>query len=202
MVKTMAKLTLYYGTMETGKTTKLIQDHYNYSKYLLKVILIKPKVDTKGGNTVITRIGENIKCDLLLPKSASLLSKKYFNRYKYMQFILVDEAQFLTKKQINELWFIAHKYNINVVCYALKSNFKGDLFEGSMQLLARSDEKHELTVNCSCGKTAMFNARRVNGKYIYSGKEVVIDGEHDNVEYIPLCSGCYLEFVLNGKMPK
>ena len=109
----MAKLTLYYGTMETGKTTKLIQDHYNYSKYLLKVILIKPKIDTKGGNTVITRVGENIKCDLLLPKSASLLSKKYFNRYKYMQFILVDEAQFLTKKQINELWFIAHKYNID-----------------------------------------------------------------------------------------
>ena len=74
----MANLTLYYGTMETGKTTKLIQDHYNYSKYLLKVILLKPKVDTKGGDTVITRIGENIKCDILIPKSASLLSKKYF----------------------------------------------------------------------------------------------------------------------------
>lgn len=71
----MANLTLYYGTMETGKTTKLIQDHYNYSKYLLKVILLKPKVDTKGGDTVITRIGENIKCDILIPKSASLLSK-------------------------------------------------------------------------------------------------------------------------------
>ena len=198
----MANLTLYYGTMETGKTTKLIQDHYNYSKYLLKVILLKPKVDTKGGDTVITRIGENIKCDLLIPPSANLLSQKYFNKYKFMQFILVDEAQFLTKKQVDELWFIAHKYNINVVCYALKSNFKGELFEGSSQLLARSDEKHELTVNCSCGKPAMFNARRVNGKYIYSGREVVIDGAFDNVEYIPLCSDCYLDFVLNGKMPK
>ena len=198
----MANLTLYYGTMETGKTTKLIQDHYNYSKYLLKVILLKPKVDTKGGETVITRIGENIKCDLLIPKTANLLNKKYFNKYKYMQFILVDEAQFLTKKQVNELWFIAHKYNINVICYALKSNFKGDLFEGSSQLIARSDEKHELTVNCSCGKPAMFNARRVNGKYIFDGAEVVIDGAFENIEYIPLCSDCYLEFVLNGKISK
>ena len=118
-----------------------------------------------------------------------------------MQFILVDEAQFLSKKQVNELWYIAHKYNINVVCYGLKSNFKKELFEGSMQLLARSDEKHELTVNCSCGKPAMFNARKINNKYIYSGKEVVIDGA-DNIMYVPLCSDCYLEFVLNGKNPK
>ncbi len=196
----MANLTLYYGTMETGKTTKLLQDHYNYSKYLLKVMLLKPKIDTKGGNTVITRIGENITCDLLIPRSASLLSPKYFNKYKYMQFILVDEAQFLSKRQVDELWFIAHKYNINVICYALKSNFKGNLFEGSMELFARSDEKHELTVNCSCGKTAMFNARRVNGKYIYHGEEVVIDGDFANVEYIPLCSDCYLEYVLNNKL--
>ena len=196
----MANLTLYYGTMETGKTTKLIQDHYNYSKYLIKLILMKPKVDTKGNNRVITRTKENIEVDILIPKSANLLSKKYFNKYKYAQFILIDEAQFLNKKQINELWYIAHKYDISVICYALKSNFKGELFEGSAQLFARSDEKHELTVNCSCGKPAMFNARRVNGKYIASGKEVVIDGENAEVEYKPLCSDCYLNFVLKNKI--
>ena len=199
MVINMANLTLYYGTMETGKTTKLIQDHYNYSRYLIKLILMKPKVDTKGKNTVINRTGENVKVDILIPKSANLLSNKYFNKYKYAQFILVDEAQFLSKKQINELWYIAHKYNISVICYALKSNFKGNLFDGSAQLFARSDEKHELTVNCSCGKTAMFNARRINGKFIFSGKEVLIDGENNEIEYIPLCSDCYLNFVLNNK---
>lgn len=198
----MAELTLYYGTMETGKTTKLMQDYYNYSKYLLKVFLLKPKIDTKGNMTVVNRLGQNIVCDLLISKSASLLSKKYFNKYKYMQFILVDEAQFLSQKQIMELWYIAHKFNISVVCYALKSNFKGELFEGSSKLLAISDIKHELTVNCSCGKPAVFNARRVNGKYIYNGKEVVIDGENENVEYIPLCSDCYLDFVLHSQMPK
>lgn len=196
----MANLTFYYGTMAVGKTTKLIQDHYNYGKYLINIVVMKPKIDTKGGNKVINRIGENINVDVLIPKSANLLADKYRSKYMYAEFILVDEAQFLSKKQINQLWYIAHKYNISVICYGLKSNFKGDLFEGSMQLFARSDEKHELTVNCICGKPAMFNARCVNGEYSASGKEVVIDGSSDKIEYIPLCADHYLEYVMNGKM--
>ena len=198
----MANLTFYYGTMEVGKTTKLIQDHYNYSKYLIRLVVIKPKIDTKGGNTVVTRTGANVIVDIVLPRTASLLSKKYFNKYKDTQFILVDEAQFLSKEQVNELWFIAHKYNISVICYGLKNNFRGDLFEGSSQLFSRSDEKHELTVNCSCGKPAMFNARRVNGVYSYKGSEVIIDGSDNDIQYIPLCSDHYLEYVLNGEVEK
>ena len=195
----MANLTFYFGTMEVGKTTKLIQDHYNYSKYLINIVVMKPKIDTKGGNKIITRTNSYVKTDILVSKTASLLTKKYFDKYKYAQFILVDEAQFLNKKQISELWFIAHEYNISVICYGLKSNFKGELFEGSAALFARSDEKHELTVNCSCGKVAMFNARRINGKYSSLGKEVVIDGAHDEVEYVPLCSDCYLRLVEKNK---
>lgn len=198
----MANLTFYYGTMGVGKTTKLIQDHYNYSKYLINITLMKPKIDTKGGNTIITRTGNNLVVDVLIAKSANLLNKKYFNKYKYSKFILVDEAQFLTKNQVNELWYIAHKYDISVICYGLKNNFKGELFEGSEQLFSISDEKHELTVNCLCGKPAVFNARRVNGKYISNGKEVVIDGSSNEVEYIPLCSNCYLEYVLGGSFKK
>lgn len=194
----MANLTFYYGTMAVGKTTKLLQDHYNYSKYLINIVVMKPKIDTKGEATVVNRIGENIKVDVLIPKNASLLSEKYKKRFMYAEFLLVDEAQFLSKRQINELWFIAHKYNISVICYGLKSNFKGDLFEGSNQLFARADEKHELTVNCVCGRVAMFNARRVNGKYSVKGAEVVIDGAEDTVEYIPLCAQHYLEFVMHG----
>lgn len=194
----MANLTFYYGTMAVGKTTKLLQDHYNYSKYLINLVLMKPKVDTKGNDTVVNRVGENVRVDVLIPKSANLLSKKYKNKYMYAEFILVDEAQFLSKEQVNQLWFIAHKYNISVICYGLKSNFKGDLFTGSMQLFARSDEKHELTVNCVCGKSAMFNARRVNGKYSMSGKEIVIDGEKTSIEYVPLCADHYLEYFLKN----
>lgn len=194
----MANLTFYYGTMAVGKTTKLLQDHFNYSKYLINLVLMKPKVDTKGSDTVVNRLGENVRVDVLIPKSANLLSKKYKNKYMYAEFILVDEAQFLSKEQVNQLWFIAHKYNISVICYGLKSNFKGDLFTGSMQLFARSDEKHELTVNCVCGKSAMFNARKVNGKYSMSGKEIVIDGEKTSIEYVPLCADHYLEYVLKN----
>ncbi len=195
----MANLTFYYGTMAVGKTTKLLQDHFNYSKYLINIVLMKPKIDLKGNNTVVNRMGENLVVDVLVPKSANLLSEKYKKKYMYAEFILVDEAQFLTKNQINDLWYIAHKYNISVVCYGLKNNFKGDLFEGAMQLFSRADEKHELTVNCICGKSAMFNARKVNGNYSMSGKEVVIDGEKSSIEYIPLCADHYLEYVVDGE---
>ena len=97
----MANLTFYYGTMAVGKTTKLLQDHYNYSKYLINLVLMKPKVDTKGNDTVVNRVGENVRVDVLIPKSANLLSKKYKNKYMYAEFILVDEAQFLSKEQVN-----------------------------------------------------------------------------------------------------
>ena len=195
----MANLTFYFGTMEVGKTTKLIQDHYNYSKYLINIVVMKPKIDTKGGKKIITRTNSSVLTDIQVPKSASLLTKKYFDKYKYAQFILVDEAQFLTEEQVCELWFIAHEYNIGVICYGLKSNFKGELFAGSAALFARADEKHELTVNCSCGSVAMFNARRINGKFSSTGKEVVIDGVQDEVEYVPLCSDCFLRLVEKNK---
>lgn len=195
----MANLTFYYGTMAVGKTTKLLQDYYNYTKYLIKVVLMKPKIDTKGDSKVINRMGVSLNVDVMIAKNANLLSNKYKNKYLYADFLLVDEAQFLNKRQINQLWFIAHEYNISVICYGLKTNFKGDLFEGSMQLFALSDEKHELTVNCLCGKPAMFNARKVNGKYSSGGKEVMIDGDSNDVEYVPLCADHFLEYVYHHK---
>ncbi len=84
----MANLTFYYGTMAVGKTTKLLQDHYNYSKYLINIVVMKPKIDTKGSNTVVNRIGENIKVDVLIPKSANLLSKKYMLKAKQGRLLL------------------------------------------------------------------------------------------------------------------
>ena len=111
----MANLTFYYGTMAVGKTTKLLQDHYNYSKYLINIVVMKPKVDTKGSNTVVNRIGENIKVDVLIPKSANLLSKKYMSKFMYAEFILVDEAQFLSREQINQLIFLLFVMDLKVI---------------------------------------------------------------------------------------
>ncbi|MEG1892524.1 MAG: thymidine kinase [Bacilli bacterium] len=192
----MSELSFYYGTMESGKTTKLMQDNFNYRKHKIKTVVIKPAIDTKKDNAIVNRRGDLLEVDIILEKDSNVFSEEFYQIYKDCRFILVDEAQFLTKEHVNSLWLLAHALDITVICYGLKSNFKGELFEGSAQLFARSDQKCELTVNCKCGKPAMFNARRVNGKFISDGEEVVIDGVHDSVEYVPLCGDDYIREVV------
>lgn len=196
----MANLNLYYGTMESGKTTKLLQDHYNYERHEISTVVFKPACDTKGGDNVVSRQGECIKVDALVGETDSFLRDHLYQLIDGKRLILVDEAEFLTVEQINELWFIAHYLNIPVNAYSLKNNFVGNLFQGSAQLLSRADGKYELTVSCMCGEIAMFNARKVNGVFVSEGKETVIDGAHDEVQYIPLCGDCYLQLVENNRI--
>lgn len=192
----MTDLTLFYGTMESGKTTKLLQDNFNYRKHGHKVLIIKPLIDTKGGNTVINRTNDSANVDILLGREDSIFDDNYISLIKNTEVILVDEAQFLSEKQIIEFWMLAHEVGITVICYALKSDFRGRLFPGTEALIGFSDRKNELTVNCKCGETAVFNARKVNGKFVYDGDIVAIDGDND-VSYVPLCSTCYLNEVIN-----
>lgn len=194
----MTDLTLFYGTMESGKTTKLLQDNYNYRKHGHKVLIIKPLIDLKGGNTVVNRTNEFAPVDILLANDESIFDDKYLPLIKGTEVILVDEAQFLTEKQIIEFWMLAHKIGITVICYALKSDFKGRLFKGTQALIGFADRKNELTVNCKCGETAVFNARMVNGSFVFDGDEVAIDGL-DNVSYVPLCSSCYFNEVISSE---
>ena len=91
---------------------------------------------------------------------------------------------------------LSHKVGIAVICYALKSNFKGRLFEGTQALIGYADRKYELTVNCRCGETAVFNARKENGVFVFDGAEVAIDGVN-NTTYVPLCSSCYYDEVMS-----
>lgn len=192
----MTDLTLFYGTMESGKTTKLLQDNYNYRKHGHKVLIIKPSIDTKGGNTVVNRTNEFAPVDIILSKTDSIFDDKFLPLIKGTEVILVDEAEFLTEKQIIEFWMLSHKVGIAVICYALKSNFKGRLFEGTQALIGYADRKYELTVNCRCGETAVFNARKENGVFVFDGAEVAIDGVN-NTTYVPLCSSCYYDEVMN-----
>ena len=196
----MTDLTLFYGTMESGKTTKLLQDNYNYRKHGHKVLIIKPLIDLKGGNTVVNRTNEFAPVDILLANDESIFDDKYLPLIKDTEVILVDEAQFLTEKQIIEFWMLAHKIGITVICYALKSDFKGRLFKGTQALIGFADRKNELTVldEMILDKlnTAVFNARMVNGNFVFDGDEVAIDGL-DNVSYVPLCSSCYFNEVMN-----
>lgn len=196
----MAELEYIYGTMASGKTTKLLIDNYNYRKNGANVVIVKPFVDTKGGNTVVSRMQESAEVDLLLKSDDSLLSEENFALLTTADVILVDEAQFFSEKQIWEFWFLAHRFNIPIICYGLKCDFLGKLFEGSSTLLGLADIKTELTVRCKCGKPAVFNARMVDDEYTTSGDIVAIDGEH-NVSYEPLCSDCFLKDVLKKEQP-
>ena len=191
----MANLSFIYGTMESGKTTKLLQDNYNYKRHGHNVIIVKPKIDTKGGDSVTARNKMSAKVDILLNSNETILSKENLKKVLDAKVVLVDEAQFFNQKQIFAFWQLAHIFNITVICYGLKNDFQGNLFEGTSALISYADQKTELTVQCECGSIAIFNARCVDGKYTNKGDVVAIDGEH-NVSYIPLCSDCYLKNVI------
>lgn len=197
----MADLSFFYGTMESGKTTKLLQDNYNYCKHGHKVVIIKPLIDTKGGKTVVTRTQNTADVDILLARDASLLDLEYLKTIVKAKVVLVDEAQFFTQEQVKELWEIAHILDIQVICYGLKNDFRGIPFEGSVALFGFADHKTELTVRCECGELANFNARLVDDVFTCDGDVVAIDGEH-NVSYVPLCSDCYLKYVMDGNHVK
>ena len=189
----MAKLNFKYSTMNAGKTLDLIRTVYNYDENGYKVLVLKPKIDTKGEDYIVSRVGVSRKVDYLIDKEDSIvdLIKKDLGDTKS---IFVDEAQFLTKEQIDELFLISKVFDKDVICYGLRLNFKMDAFEGSKRLLEISEELEELKTICHCGNIARYVGRKVNGNYVSDGSEVVIDGT-DNVEYIPLCGDCYLKEV-------
>ena len=195
----MANLEFRYGPMNSGKSMALLQMAYNYEENNKNVILIKSVLDTKGGDYLVSRIGPKRKVDIKLSKDDSLLWDKYLNYVLTADAILVDEAQFLTEKQVEDLWIISKNYNIPVICFGLKTNFKTEFFTGSKRLFELSDKFKELETICSCGTKARFNARKLNGKFIRDGNECIIDGSKSNIKYVPLCGKCYIKKVLKLK---
>ena len=190
----MAKLIFNYSAMNSGKTLDLIRTAYNYHENNLKVLIMKPSVDTKGGDYIVTRIGNGRKVDILIKEDDKILSLLK-DKVENISCILVDEVQFLKEDQIMDLFIFCNTYDIPVICYGLRTNFKGELFSGSKMLLALADELNEFKSLCKCGKIARFNARIVNDSYVTCGDEVVIDGS-ENVIYEPLCSKCFTEKIL------
>lgn len=190
----MAKVYFRFGAMNCGKTTALLQVAHNYEEKGMKILLIKPKVDKKGSDKIVSRLGIDRKVDILLDSNESL---KDILNLDNINCILVDEVQFMTPNQIKELWIIAKIKDIPVICYGLKTNFKGTLFEGSKTVIELADELEELITICSCGKRAKFNARVVDGNFVSDGEEVAIDGI--DAKYEPLCGKCYINKVLKIK---
>ena len=191
----MAKLYYRYGAMNCGKTALLLQVAHNYEERDMKVLLLKPGVDTKGNKNLVSRIGIKRKVDHIISPDENL--NKYLSTVKKdIVCILVDEAQFLTKDQVDELFMFTKQKDVPVICYGLRSDFKTIAFPGSLRLFELSDVMEELYTICRCGKRAKFNGRKINGKFTTKGSQVAIDGV-DNVEYESLCGKCYIEKVLN-----
>lgn len=187
----MAKLNFKYATMNSGKTLDLIRTAHNYEENDYKVLVIKPAIDTKAEDSILSRIGLERKVDYLVNKNESIIELIKDNLMD-ITCILVDESQFLTEEQVDELFLITKKFDVSVICYGLRTNFKMKSFEGSRRLLEIAEELEELKTMCSCGSIARYVGRKVNDNFMTTGDEVVIDGVDNKVKYIPLCGECYL----------
>ncbi len=192
----MSKLYFRYSAMNAGKTTALLQVANNYEERGMNVLLVKPAIDTKGDKKVISRLGIDREVDILLKEKDTLLSHM---DTKKVDAIIVDEAQFLTPKQIDELFYITKTSNIPILCYGLRTDFQMKGFPGASRLLEIADDIEEIKTICRCGKKATLNMRFINGEPTFSGSQVVIDNGKDNVTYESVCGKCYLEKKNNVK---
>ena len=196
----MAKLIFKYSTMNSGKTIDLIRTAHNYEENNCKVLVLKPIVDTKGNDKIVTRIGLERKVDILIKEDDSIINILK-GKLEDIKCILIDESQFLKQNQIDELFIITKAMDIPVICYGLRNNFKLESFEGSRRLLEISDTLEEFKTLCFCGDVARYAGRKVNGECAVEGEEIVIDGTTD-VEYVPLCGKHYLENVTKINLDK
>ena len=186
----MSKLYFHYGAMNSGKTTTLLQVAHNYEEKEMKIILIKPKTDTKGQNKVVSRLGVEREVDVLLDSDKTIME---YMKPEKPNAIIVDEAQFLTPKQVDELYFITKEYDIPVLCYGLRCDFQMKGFPGSTRLLEIADDIKELKTICKCGQKATQNLRTLNGVAVFEGNQVLIDGELD-IKYEGVCGKCYIKY--------
>ena len=184
----MANLYFKYGAMNSGKTTALLQTAHNYEERGMKVLVIKPSVDTKAENKVSSRLNIEREVDYLVNKEDSIIDIVRSN--ENITCILVDEAQFLTPVQVDELLQITIEDNITVICYGLRTDFKTVGFPGSTRLLEIAHKFEEMKTVCKCGDKATFNARFVNGELVTDGDQVVIDNQAD-IRYESMCPRCY-----------
>lgn len=175
--------------MGSGKTAALLQVAHNYEQKGMKVIVVKPSIDTKGQEKVVSRIGIERAVDIVLAPTERLMDRMEPIK---PDAIIVDEAQFLTRIQVDELFIMTKAYNIPILCYGLRCDFQMNGFEGSTRLLEIADDIEELKTICKCGSKATQNLRLVNDEPVFEGEQVVID-DHSKVEYEGVCGECYLK---------
>ena len=199
----MAKLYFRYGAMNSGKSTALLQAAYNYEERGQRVLLTKPAIDTKADDQIASRLGVSRTVDFLIEPDADAgeLFRAERERSRVgtgvdVSCLLVDEAQFLTPHQVDDLFRIAIHDNIPVLAYGIRSDFLTAAFPGSRRLLEIAHTLEELKTICRCGRKAVFNGRVVDGRFVFDGDQVAIDEAGERAEHVvtyeSLCGACYL----------
>lgn len=195
------KLIFYYGTMASGKSLQLLSTAYNFQEHSIPFIILKSTIDTRDGTDVVysRALGTTRQCVSITPNDNIFQIMALYNaslddtcgNEEKLRWILVDEAQFLTPTQVEELAAIADIMGIGVMCYGLKTDFKTHLFPGSKRLIELADTCEEIKSSCFCDSKTIFNAR------VNADKEIVTDGEQIEIggdeKYISYCRKCYFE---------
>jgi thymidine kinase len=198
----MAKLYFRYGAMNSGKSTAMLQAAFNYEERGHRVLLAKPDTDTKGDGRIVSRLGFSREVDFLIDPVSDV--RALFLRFsgrttgvpggspgRPVSALLVDEAQFLSDGQVDDLVRIAILEDVPVLAYGIRTDFQTVAFPGSRRLLEVAHSLEELKTICRCGRKAVFNARRVGDAFVFDGDQVAIDGA--DVTYEALCGACYLQ---------
>ncbi len=189
----MAKLYFRFGAMNSGKSTALLQAAYNYEERGQRVLLAKPAIDTRGDATIVSRLGVTRPVDFTIGADEDLYES--FQRHRRgdlpVSCLLLDEVQFLSEQQVDDLLRIAILDDVPVLAYGIRTDFQTVAFPGSRRLLEIAHSLEELKTICRCGRKAVFNARKIDGRFVFDGDQVAIDGA--DVTYESLCGACYLD---------
>ena len=186
----MAKLYFYYSTMNAGKSTMMLQASYNYQERGMQTLLLAPDIDNRDGDNIISS-----RIVLSAPAISFHAADNLYSlilsigRKQTVDCIFIDEAQFLEKQQVKQLSDVTDELDIPVLCYGLRTDFQGNLFTGSEQLLAWADELTEIKTICHCGRKANMVLRiDADGNVIKQGAQIKIGGNDD---YISVCRKCF-----------
>lgn len=178
--------------MNSGKTTALLQVAFNYKERGMRVLILKPSVDTKGRDAIVSRLGVSRPVDRLIAPDTDVLEvvREDTAANGRPACVLCDESQFFTPAQAEQLFLVTVDLGIPVICYGLRADFMLRGFPGSTRLLELAHTIEEMKTICACGRKAICNGRKVGGEYVFEGAQVAIDTV-DDVEYQSLCPQCW-----------
>ena len=195
----MAKLYFYYSTMNAGKSTALLQAGHNYEERGMRTLLYTARLDSRDGGRIHSRIGIQREANHFHPDLDLRAAIGAEHEKGAIACVLVDESQFLTPAQVRELGAVVDELNIPVLCYGLRTDFRGQLFPGSAQLLGLADNLVEIKTVCHCGRKAIMTVRvKADGTAEREGAQIEIGG---NERYVPLCRRHFSQALAGAKIP-